>query len=172
MTLSVVSNVGPLLVLAKLNVLHLLKNLYGQVYIPQAVYNETVVAGLHLGYEDAHNLRLFLNQVNWLPTVVKVPDDVVALPLDRGEQESIAFALSQKALLLMDEERGRAAARQRGLTVRGSLGILIAAYRQSSITADQLRFYFEQIMNRYDIWISSTLCLRLLAEVLDNEKAK
>lgn len=166
MTQSVVSNAGPLLVLAKLNVLHLLKRLYGRVYIPQAVYEETVVAGLHQGYEEAHILRLFLSQAIWLPTVVTVPTDVAALPLDRGEQQSLALALSQKALLLIDEERGRIAARQRGLTVRGSLGILIAAYHQSMITPDQLRFYFEQIKNRDDIWISPGLCQRLLAEVL------
>jgi predicted nucleic acid-binding protein len=89
----VVSNAGPLLVLAKLNILYLLKHLYRHVHIPQAVYDETVVAGLHQGYEDAHNLKLFLNQENWLPATVLIPTDVAALPLDRGEQESLALAL-------------------------------------------------------------------------------
>ena len=168
MTQAVVSNAGPLLVLAKLNLLHLLKRLYGRVNIPQAVYEETVITGLHRGYEDAHVLKLFLSQADWHPIDVTVPSDVAALPLDRGEQESLALALSQNALLLMDEGRGRVAARQHGLTVRGSLGILITAYRQSIITADQLGFYFEQISNRYDIWISPTLCQRLLSEVLSS----
>jgi len=34
---SVVSNAGPLMALAKLNLLHLLKALYGYVHIPRSV---------------------------------------------------------------------------------------------------------------------------------------
>ena len=67
----VVSNAGPLTVLAKLNVLHLLKALYGRVQITQSVYDEVVVEGLRQGYEDAKTLQLFLNQVGWGPEEVK-----------------------------------------------------------------------------------------------------
>lgn len=42
----VVSNAGSLIVLAKLNLLHLLKELYGRVHIPRSVYDETVTEGL------------------------------------------------------------------------------------------------------------------------------
>ena len=43
-----------------------------------------------------------------------------------GETAAIALALAVKAdLLLMDEKRGRAAARHAGLTVAGVLGELI-----------------------------------------------
>lgn len=66
----------------------------------------------------------------------------------------------------MDEEAGREAARQRGVAVRGTLGILIEAYRRELITADRLRLYFAQIEERTDIWISPTLARRLLQEVL------
>ena len=38
----VVSNAGPLMVLAKLNVLHLLKQLYGRVHFSQSVYDGTI----------------------------------------------------------------------------------------------------------------------------------
>ncbi|MEA3437378.1 MAG: hypothetical protein U9R43_12990 [Thermodesulfobacteriota bacterium] len=42
MALNVVSNAGPLIVFSKLNVLHLLKELYGRVEFPFSVYRETV----------------------------------------------------------------------------------------------------------------------------------
>ncbi len=166
MTQLVVSNAGPLLALAKLNQLHLLKRLYGHVYFSQTVYKETVVAGLRQGYTDAHVLKLFLAEAKWSPTIVDVPADIAALFLDRGEQESVALALLHRALLLIDEERGRAAARERGIVVRGTLGVFIEAYYRGFLTADELQFNFEQIVNRDDIWISPTLCHRLLAEVL------
>jgi hypothetical protein len=168
----VVSNAGPLLVLAKLNVLHLLKHLYGQIHIPDAVYEETVVTGLRRGYEDAHILKLFLDRVNWSPTPVAVPPAIAALTLDRGEQESLALALSLRALLLMDEELGRESARQHSLTVRGSLGVLVTAYYQDIIVADQLHLYFDQIAIRDDIWINPALCQRVLANVLASDEGR
>jgi predicted nucleic acid-binding protein len=67
---------------------------------------------------------------------------------------------------LIDEEQGRQEVRRRGVTVRGTLGVLIQAYHFGLITADQLRFYFGQIEERMDIWISPALCRRLLQMVL------
>ena len=57
----VVSNAGPLIVLAKLNLLHLLKELYGRVHVPRSVYDETVTEGLRRGHTDAGTLYLFLD---------------------------------------------------------------------------------------------------------------
>jgi predicted nucleic acid-binding protein len=164
---AVVANAGPLMVLAKLNLLHLLGQLYGQVLFSRLVYEEVVAEGMRQGFEDAHTLQLFLTQEGWTPTEVnEMPNDVASLRLDRGELESITLALTLDALLLIDEERGREAARQLGIRVRGTLGILIQAYRTGLITADQLRFYFGQIEERTDIWISPVLCRRLLQEVV------
>ena len=125
----VVSNAGPLMALAKLNLLHLLKLLYGRVRFTPAVYSETVCEGVRQGYPDAHSLRLFLRQEAWTAEAIpRIPRDLASLPLDRGETESIALAVTVNGLLLIDEERGRAAARGRGIPVRGTLGILIEAY--------------------------------------------
>jgi len=155
----VVTNAGPLIALAKLNLLHLLEPLYGRVQISSAVYDEAVVAGVRQGFIDAYTLRGFMQQQAWEPvSPVEIPADLQATPLDRGEQEAIALALAGHGLLLIDEELARQQARQRGLTVRGTLGVLIEAYRRGLITADQLRLYFQQIQDRDDIWISPRLC--------------
>lgn len=164
---AVVADAGPLMALAKLNLLHLLKQLYSRVMVTQSVYEEVVIEGMRRGFEDARILQRFLSQEKWEPIGVgHIPDTIASLPLDRGERESIALAIALDGLLLIDEERGRAVARQHGVKVRGTLGVLIQAYRTGLITADQLRFYFGQIEERTDIWISPTLCRRLLAEVL------
>lgn len=163
----VVSDAGPLIALAKLNLLHLLERLYGRVYFPGSVYKEAVVEGLRQGLEDAHTLRLFLIQEGWETMEVEnAPDELLSLHLDQGELESLALALDMNALLLIDEERGREVARRHRVKVRGTLGILIEAYRRGFITSNQLRFYFDQIEERTDIWISPSLCHRLLQEVL------
>lgn len=168
MTERVISNAGPLIALAKLNLLHLLKQLYGRVCFSRAVYEEAVVEGLRQGLEDAHTLQLFLTQEGWEATEIRMPE-ISWLHLDRGERDSLVLALAKNALLLIDEERGREVARQYKVTVRGTLGILIEAYRRGLITSDQLQFYFSQIEKRTDIWISPSLCRRLLKEVLGTE---
>jgi len=166
MALNVVSNVGPLMVFSKLNVLHLLKELYGRVEFPLSVYRETVSTGIRRGFADAQILNSFLLQNNWKPVrEIEMPMDLQSANLDRGEKESIALALSKNALLLMDEEIGRNFARQKNLSVRGSLGILIEAYAKKLISEDQLRFYFQEISEKKDIWINPDLCIRLLEEI-------
>ena len=62
MALNVVSNAGPLIVFSKLNILHLIKELYGQVEFPPAVYKEAVQVGIRHGFPDAQALDLFLRK--------------------------------------------------------------------------------------------------------------
>ncbi len=170
-SLPVVINAGPLMVLAKLNALHLLRKLYEQVLIPRSVYDEVVLEGLRQGYQDARTLQLFLAQVKWSPVDASrapIPDDLLQAPLDRGERDTLALAVEREAgLVLIDEAVGRKIARTRGLPVRGSLGILIEAYRQGFIEVDQLRLYFDEMTHRQDIWVSPTLVARLLSKVLE-----
>ncbi len=167
---AVVSNAGPLMALAKLNLLHLLKELYGRVHIPRSVYEETVTEGLRRGYEDARTLLLFLDQMGWSAEGVDpatIPTDLHEVRLDRGERDTLALAITlDNALVLMDETVGREVARGQGLAVRGTVGILIEAYRQNLIGTDQLRLYFAEITRRQDIWINQALVERLWQEVL------
>ena len=65
----------------------------------------------------------------------------------------------------MDETVGRQIARDQELPVRGSLGVLLEAFRRDLIGGDQLRLYFEEMTRRQDIWINRALVERLLREV-------
>ncbi len=120
----VISNAGPFIVLAKLNQLHLLRELYGQVYFSSAVYHEVVTVGIRNGYDDALTLKTFFNQEGWTPIDTgDLPNEISRLNLDLGEKETIALALRKQAdLLLIDEEHGRCEARRLDLVVRGSAG--------------------------------------------------
>ena len=158
--------------LAKLNLLHLLKELYGRVYFARSVYDEAVVEGMLLGHEDARTLRLFLDQMEWCPENVDtadIPTDLSEARLDQGERDTLALAETlRSALVLMDETVGRQTARDRGLAVRGSLGVLVEAYQRGLIQADQLRLYVKEMARRQDIWINPALVERLLREVVED----
>ena len=57
----VVSIAGLLMVLAKRDLLHLLKALHGCVHFAPSVYDEVVTRGIREDYEDARALSLFFS---------------------------------------------------------------------------------------------------------------
>jgi predicted nucleic acid-binding protein len=73
----------------------------------------------------------------WI-TVTPVRDNektrLIQKTLDPGESSAIALALETKEpLLILDDAQARSYALDIGLTITGTLGILIAAYRQGII---------------------------------------
>lgn len=72
---------------------------------------------------------------NWLELrdVASTPADL--RQLDDGEREAIALAQTTGAtLILLDEKRGRQAARERGLAVAGTLGLIDLAARRGLVS--------------------------------------
>jgi len=71
--------------------------------------------------------------------------DAVADSLDAGEAATISLALATQArLVLIDAHTARTAARRLGLTISGSLGVVIEAKRQQLISL--VRPYLDQMM--------------------------
>jgi predicted nucleic acid-binding protein len=54
--------------------------------------------------------------------------------LDKGEATAIALAAEyENSLLIIDEEKGRKAVKDLGLSITGSLGVLVAAKKEGHI---------------------------------------
>jgi predicted nucleic acid-binding protein len=126
----VVSNTSPISNLAIIGRLDLLKRRYGTVSIPPAVATELSA----LSHPAAKARITAALAEGWL-VVQKVPPCSLRLPfpLDAGETEAIALAVATRAdVALMDEKRGREAARRNGLAVGGLLGELLHA-RQAGL---------------------------------------
>ena len=127
----IVSDATPLIGLAKIDGVVWLKRLFGEIWIPQAVYHEVVVAGSgKVGSEE-------IAQAAWIRTIsVKDREKVTYLltQLDTGEAEAIVLAKERDAdWLLMDEIRGRTIAQGLGLKVIGTLGILLLAKEEGLV---------------------------------------
>ena len=116
----VASNTSPITNLAAIGQFGLLRLLYPQVYIAQAVWEELHASGREWpGTRD-------VAEADWIKrSRVRNRSLVVSLQrdLDRGEAETIALALEKKAdLVLLDEKEGRRAAVRLGLRVTGVVG--------------------------------------------------
>jgi predicted nucleic acid-binding protein len=131
----VVADTSPLFYLAKLDRLDLLRVLYHQVHIPPEVWRETL-AGAQT--EPSLTAQFFAAQTDgWLvlAAMPSVSADAELSALDAGESEAISLALQLRAMLIIDEKRGRAVATHLGLAVTGTLGVLLEAKRLGAIPA-------------------------------------
>jgi predicted nucleic acid-binding protein len=163
---TVLCDSGPLIALAKVGRLRLLLELWKVVHVTAEVYEESVALGHALGAPDALTIRLFW-QKHKLP-IIGVADSVLAayqpsITLDPGEHSTFAHAMTLKdVLVLVDDEDARTEARRLGIPVRGTLGVLVEAYRRALLSLPEIEFLFNELSARPDIWISAKLCARVL----------
>ena len=123
---AVVSDNSPLSYPIQIKCDHCLPTLDERILIPEAVLHEL---------EDQRTpeiVRPWLRRPpKWLAVrELHVAPDLELDELDPGERNAIQLAIDEDAdLLLMDERAGVAVARQRGLIVTGTLGVLLQASR-------------------------------------------
>ena len=130
-----IADAGPLIALARVDQLHLLRHLFGGGMIPPAVHQEIAIGS---GRPGAAAIGLAL-EAGWI-RVVPLADEAQAASLarivDSGEAQAIALGLQQDArFLLIDDAKGRRAARRAGLPLVGVAGILLAAKAQGRLAA-------------------------------------
>jgi predicted nucleic acid-binding protein len=125
----VVGNTSPLTNLAAVGQLDLLRQLYGKVLIPQAVYGE--LTGSSGGQPGAIEMQP-LEWIETRPGANRALVTALQMELDAGEAEAIVLAKELAAdLLLLDERRGRAVVARLDLRFVGLLGVLIEAKKLS-----------------------------------------
>ncbi len=122
----VVSDTTPLIGLASIGRLEILQELFGDVYIPQAVYDETVTHGRAEG-----NAKQDVDNAVWIH-VIQVQDrlavNILLDEMDLGEVETIVLAGEMEAnWVLMDEKKGRRKLSQLNIPKIGTIGILLKA---------------------------------------------
>lgn len=132
----IVSDASPLIVIARSGLIPVLNGMAEEVIIPETVYVECTV-DLALPGAQAVRLAVQAGHVQVRPDVTRLDDqpDEELSGLDAGELAAIHLALALQCPVLMDERLGRQAARQRGLTVIGSAGLLLGAKQRGLIPA-------------------------------------
>ena len=167
--MTVVADAGPLIALAKIGALDLLFRLYPKILIPPAVQQEAIAAGRDRSAPDALALHARW-RVGDLETATSpdVPLPVTAR-LGRGEIEAILLAIQRRAeWVLIDDLAARQAAassfRAAQVTtgVKGTLGVIVSAFRAGHLSAHQGIDLVEAIVRRPDIWVHRDLCARVI----------
>lgn len=160
--MKIVSNASPLIFLAKIEKLCLLDN-YG-VMIPKQVYEE-INKGAETGKEDAQKIKTLVEKSIIKVEGVGINKELEQQNLGKGEKAAISLAIKNKiGAVLLDERKARRIARFYKLNPKGTIGILIEAYKSSRISKKE---FIESIKNLIDkgYRINEKLILKILSEI-------
>ena len=141
----VISDTTPIISLMKVNQLELLQQLFDVVYIPTAVYKE-------LTENEAYPIEAQIVKDSGFLFVEKAENEKsVAIlrnltGLDAGESEAIILAdEKQSDVLLIDENKGRQVAKKMGITITGTIGILMQAFDERMLTREEVEECIEHL---------------------------
>ena len=151
-----VSDSTPLIHFGTINRLDLLRSMYGQIVITEAVYREVVTEGIALGKMDAFLVEKAIG--DWVEIIN--PKGYAGEICSRygihiGEAESILLARELDAgLLLINERDGRRAAKNAGVKVKGTIGVISDCIGRDLLTvgaAVEILIFFKD--NPSEFWI-------------------
>jgi len=159
------SDAGPLIWLGKCDILHLLKKLYSEILIPEAVYEEAVTRGLEKGYEDAQVTKKAVEE-GWMRVYkpkkqftdkVEDMEARLGIELGRGEREAIALSLEKEiSLFLTNDEDAYQVGTSLDLKPKGVLYLLLRSVKEGYLNKRQAKESLRHMLEE-GFWLSPTI---------------
>ncbi len=152
----VISNTSPIINLAAIGKLDLLRKRFGKIIIPNGVFEEIAITGS--GQPGAEEVNTF----EWIEVVQVEECPLLTLlrgELDKGEAETIALGVELKAdLMLLDERLARDIASRLKVPFIGLLAVLVDAKNHGYIPA--VKPLMDDLINK-GFWINKKLYNRI-----------
>jgi predicted nucleic acid-binding protein len=155
--LEAITNTSPLLYLHRIDVLNWIPHLFSEIWVPDAVVQE-LQQGKLKGYDTPNP-----DNYSWLKIVqpLMIPSEWLVLDLGPGELAAMALGLENPTkIVLLDDALARRIAQAAGLTVWGTLKILLEAKSQG--LTDSVKAHVKRL-EKAGMWISEDIRQRILA---------
>jgi len=159
------SDAGPLIWLGKCDILYLLRKIYAEIAIPEAVYEEAVSRGLEKGFEDARVIKMAIEKT-WIKvykTSKQFTDKVESaerrldIELGTGEREAIALALERNtSTILTNDEDAYQIGKMLGLEPRGVLHVLLKGVKERYQSKEQAKESLGKMLEE-GFWLSPAI---------------
>ncbi len=143
-----------LIILAKINRIDLLLNLYEKLLITHKIYQETVEEGIEINAPDAKLIekavktkKIRIMELN--PKYSRFSEELkdIYQQLGRGEADAIALALQEKQeRIIMDEKLGRQVCKLYKIKPIGTLRVILEAYNKNMIKEQEVRDTIKEII--------------------------
>ena len=165
-----VADSSPLILLSKIGKLELLKNLYGKLFIPQAVYEETIQRGKELEHPDAYIIEKAIGTWLIIQTLNPQIEHEYSFidnnkTLGKGEKQGIKLCKQLDAnYFLSDDKEARKVSKMLNIRPIGTIGTVIQCQRQNIIIKKQAVQIVDDLINA-GLRIDTILYRRILNEL-------
>ena len=148
-----VSDSTPLILLAKIGRLDLLKTLFTNIYIPKAVYKEVVTQGITLHLPDAYIIEKATRA--WIH-ITQITPEIDAeysyldtnTRLDEAEKQALKLCKQITATsFIADDKEARKVAKMLSIKPVGTLGTVIRARKLGLITKRETEAIIDDLIN-------------------------
>lgn len=146
-----VVNASPLIFLAQINALPLLKHLAEEVRVPVSVRDEVLA-------KKPIELPHWLTLKEDLP----LPSEIAGWDLGAGESQVLIHALVSHSEAVLDDFQGRQCARALGVPMTGTLGVILRAKKSGLVP--EARPLIEELLRR-GLYLSKDLVEQSLSEI-------
>ena len=167
---AVVSDSTPLIYLAKIGRLDLLRDVFEKIHIPEAVYHEAATQGKALNISDTFIIENAIG--TWIITKQVEPETDAEfrfldtnVKLGSGEKEALKLSRQLNAShLIADDREARRVSRILRIKPIGTIGILVRALRQDLIAEGEALQIIDDLV-KVGFRISSAVYRRILDEL-------
>jgi len=158
----VILDAGPIIHLHEINCLHLLSD-FKALLVPVAVWKEV----------ESHQPSALRNSALpfiEMPGIEDLDSHIImlcnAFNLDEGEKHAISLCVQhQDSIFLTDDTAARLAAKNIGLRVHGTVGILLRAIRRRQLEPDKVINFLEIIPVKSTLFIKSSLLKEIMEKI-------
>ncbi len=153
--MKLISNTSPLILLFEANLEFVLRELYGEIIIPEEVLSEILIS------PKVDKLSNQIESCDWIKKVkIEMEASVLNWDLGKGESAVLSYALQNpNSLSLLDDRLGKKCAGILGIDVIGTGGLLVFAKRQGIIK--EIRTPLEKL-KRAGLWITNDIIQLIL----------
>ena len=153
--MDVILNTTVLSNFASVGALNLIKSLFGMVYTTHEVHEE-ILRGISRGYQYLEDIdhEMSFDETGWLRVIAirsntehRLMDDLLKR-LGMGESSCIAIAKSRKMIFLSDDRTARRIAKENGLRISGTIGILVRCVDKDIISFSECNVILTKMIEK------------------------
>lgn len=170
----VIVDASPLIVLAKIRRLEVLRDLYKQVGIGPAVKREVLDQGKAIAARGVELVEKALEDGSIQPVQLNSEERKLAhhiihtSRMAEGEAESLALAHSRKAMIVLDDREARDYAAAKGEKFTGTAGLLLEAFLIGHLNIGQLEDAVSDLSRM--LWLSPAIVTEILKRAREAAK--
>jgi len=163
-----VINASPLIYLSKLGVIEILPQLFTRIITTTTVKQEVLSEKKAPEYTILK--ELFESWLEVVSVEEKIIEKLAVLQIHRGEAEVIALGRElltkeKTTVVIIDDLLAREIAISLGLTVTGTIGVLLKALKEKIITKKKTQALLEQLITKTTFRLTAKIYAKILREI-------